>query len=241
MTAPLPRRAVLAAAAGVAAAGLAAARPGSAAAAAAPLPLLLTFDDGPDPVWTARVLDILAWKQTRAVFLMTGEHAQMFPDLVRRVAAEGHHVGVHSWDHPHILTLDSAHQIGQVARTHDLLVSLAGPVVKWWRAPYGQSRAALDGLAHSLGLTGLGWHAEGSDWSAGIRPDQVEQLEEAGLAADPLVNRANTHPCPDGVAVVLLHDGHGENHTTAAADRWPGTTCLVSLIDRHQIADPATL
>jgi peptidoglycan/xylan/chitin deacetylase (PgdA/CDA1 family) len=175
------------------------------------LPLLLTFDDGPDPVWTGRILDVMAWKGL----------------------------------HPHILTLDSAHQMGQIAHTHDLLVQLAGPgPVSWWRAPYGQSRPALDGYAQSLGLTALGWHADGSDWSAGITPAAVEALEEsaaAGLDADPLVDHAVVPGTPDGVAVVLLHDGRGENHSTGSVDRWASAAVLVSLADRYPIADPATL
>ena len=223
----------------------------SASAGAAPpppvtsLPLLLTFDDGPDPVWTGRVLDILAWKHVHGVFCMTGEHAAMHPDLVRRVVAEGHQLCDHSVDHPHVLTLDSAHQIGQVQHGYDMIVAASGGVApRWWRAPYGQSRTALDGYAHSIGLTAIGWHAQGSDWSAGITPAQVEALWESpsdGLAAVPLVDHAVVPNTPPGVAVVLLHDGQGELHTTGSADRWPGTTVLVSLIDRYQVADPATL
>lgn len=206
-------------------------------------PLLLTFDDGPDPVWTPHVLDILLWKNVHAIFCVTGEHAQMHPDLVRRAVGEGHQLCVHSWDHPHVLTLDSAHQIGQIARTYDLLVSLVGAQhVIWWRAPYGQSRVALDGYAQSRGLTAIGWHAQGSDWAAGITPAEVEVRIESsidGLGAVPLVNHADPPHAPANVAVVLLHDGRGENHTTGTVDRWPGTSVLISLIDRYQIAEPS--
>jgi peptidoglycan/xylan/chitin deacetylase (PgdA/CDA1 family) len=209
------------------------------------VPLLLTFDDGPDPVWTARMLDVLKWKGLHGVFAVTGEHAQMHPELVRRTAGEGHQLGVHSWDHPHILTLDSAHQMGQIHRTRELLVELTGPgPVRWWRAPYGQSRPALDGFANSLGLTALGWDAQGSDWSAGITPAAVEALEESatdGLAADPLVDHAVVPATPEGVAVVLLHDGRGENHTTGSVDRWASAAVLVSLADRYVIANPNAL
>ena len=209
------------------------------------LPLLLTFDDGPDPIWTPRILDVLAWKGVHGVFAMTGEHAQMWPAIVRRVVAEGHQLCDHSMTHPHVLTLDSAHQIGEVQHGYDAIKTAAGGVApRWWRAPYGQSRVALDGYAHSIGLDALGWNAEGSDWSAGITPAAVEALEESattGLAADPLAQHSIVPGTPEGVAVVLLHDGLGENHTTGSVERWASVAVLVSLIDRYTIADPATL
>ena len=72
----------------------------AASAQAADKPLIgLTFDDGPSAERTAFVLDILKEKGVRATFFVQGSHAQQYPDLVRRIKAEGHVIGNHSWDH----------------------------------------------------------------------------------------------------------------------------------------------
>lgn len=204
-----------------------------------PLPLLLTFDDGPDPIWTARVLDVLAWKHAHAVFCMTGEHAAAHPELVRRVVAEGHVLCAHSWDHPHLPQLSAADQRGEVSRSIGTLQPYA--IVRWFRPPYGQSDAGILGYAVHCGATdgGLGWEVDASDWSAGITPAQVSSLLDAGIAAP--VQKATTALSPSGVITVLLHDGHGEDHADVGADRWPGAAALVDLLDRYAIADPAHL
>ena len=62
--------------------------------------IALTFDDGPNPEWTPRLLDILAKHDVKATFFMLGMFASAHPELVRRVAAEGHLIGDHSWSHP---------------------------------------------------------------------------------------------------------------------------------------------
>src|SRR5208283_3085121 len=69
-------------------------------AARQPDDLALTFDDGPNPVWTPRLLDILAAHSVRATFFMLGRFVQSEPALVRRVSEEGHLIGNHSWNHP---------------------------------------------------------------------------------------------------------------------------------------------
>src|ERR1035438_9068452 len=67
-----------------------------------PIELALTFDDGPNPAWTPRLLDILATHQVRATFFLVGSYAQAEPALVRRIAAAGHLIGNHSWSHPNL-------------------------------------------------------------------------------------------------------------------------------------------
>src|SRR5262245_23943546 len=67
----------------------------------------LTFDDGPHPVYTPRVLDILERHQARATFFVVGESAKKYPDLVRRIGEAGHALGGHSWDHSSFLRLTS--------------------------------------------------------------------------------------------------------------------------------------
>src|SRR5271168_2620781 len=77
-------------------------------APARPSEIALTFDDGPNPAWTPRLLDILAGHEVRATFFLVGKFAQAEPALVRRIVAEGHAVGNHSWSHPNLALTSGA-------------------------------------------------------------------------------------------------------------------------------------
>ena len=88
------------------------------AAQAADKPLIaLTFDDGPSPQRTAFVLDVLKQKGVKATFFLEGSHAQQYPDLVRRIKAEGHVIGNHSWDHANFQDFSQAQQKQQIDST----------------------------------------------------------------------------------------------------------------------------
>ncbi len=79
--------------------------------------LYLTFDDGPNPGHTEAVLDLLAQHDARATFFVLGEQAERHPGLMRRIAAEGHALGNHSWDHPSFPRITPAEQATQIERT----------------------------------------------------------------------------------------------------------------------------
>lgn len=206
-------------------------------------PIIITVDDGPDSTWTPRLLDILAWKHVRAVFCLTGAHAQANPAIVRRIVAEGHVLCNHSMTHPHMLTLAAPDQRLQVDQAKAAIIAASGGVAPtYFRAPYGQSDAGLDNYALAArGEIALGWNAEGSDWSPGIAPATVERLWLADLAADPPIQHATVHRTPAGVRVLLVHDDEGTLPANAAVNRWPGLTALVSIIDNNVIGDPSLL
>ena len=93
--------------------------------------LALTFDDGPNPAWTPRLLDILAQHNVRATFFMVGKFAKAEPELARRVADAGHLIGNHTWSHPDL----SAHAelpnvLDELTRTSDLLADIIGKPIR---------------------------------------------------------------------------------------------------------------
>lgn len=99
----------------------------------------LTFDDGPHPAHTPRILELLGRSRVRATFFLQGELCERHPDLVRRVIAEGHRVGSHGWDHRSARRLDAAEALLQATRCHELLCQLAGqPLPRLHRPPYGE-------------------------------------------------------------------------------------------------------
>ena len=97
----------------------------------------LTFDDGPSPRCTPRLLDGLAEYGARATFFVVGCQTVKDPDIVRRIAAEGHQVGNHSYDHPQMDSLSCAQALADLQKNDDLLRELLVEGDNWVRPPYG--------------------------------------------------------------------------------------------------------
>jgi peptidoglycan-N-acetylglucosamine deacetylase len=126
----------------------------------APL-VALTFDDGPDPVWTPRLLDILAARDARATFFMLGRSAERYPDIVSAVVRAGHAIGNHSWDHPSFPLLGAAERRAQITRCARAL-GAAG--TRLLRPPFGQQNFASRIDAWLLGYQVVTWNVVASDW-----------------------------------------------------------------------------
>jgi peptidoglycan/xylan/chitin deacetylase (PgdA/CDA1 family) len=152
----------------------------------------LTFDDGPDAQSTPRFLDRLAELDVRATFFLLGEMCLRYPDVARRIVAEGHEVAVHSWDHRnHLRNLPGRRTADQLARTADLIEAQTGVRPEYFRPPYGALTTADLVVARRLGLRTVLWTAWGQDWQRGLTPsDVVEEVLRGEL---------------DG-GTVLLHD-----------------------------------
>lgn len=110
--------------------------------------ICLTFDDGPHPEHTPRLLDLLQRFGIPATFFLIGKEAKRFPEIVRRIAAEGHEIGNHTWSHPHLTDISSARMLNEIRRTDALIEDVIGRRVKLFRPPHGRitSRQLLDVL-----------------------------------------------------------------------------------------------
>ncbi|SNS62411.1 Peptidoglycan/xylan/chitin deacetylase, PgdA/CDA1 family [Streptosporangium subroseum] len=161
----------------------------------------LTFDDGPHPVNTPRILDVLRRYRVPATFFCVGLHAQAFPDLLRRIVDEGHLVGNHTWSHPYLPDLSREEVLRQIGRTGEVLGRAGGGTPSLVRPPYGgRSPEVLDWLAEE-GLTTVLWDVEPCDWAMG----------GAAAIAGQVVDEA------DFGSVILLHDGGGDRSQTVEA------------------------
>ncbi len=132
----------------------------------------ITFDDGPGP-HTGALLDVLTNQQVKATFFTLGEHVRRYPDLIRRMVAEGHEVENHSWDHPDMRKLDEASREREISDTVAILKSL-GATPHFFRPPYGAYDTALVETAHKDGLQVVLWTHDSVDW----RYHTVAQLEQ---------------------------------------------------------------
>ena len=126
--------------------------------------LALTFDDGPEPVQTEFILNVLAQRHLKATFFMIGEQVRKHPDLVAKVLAQGHNlVGNHSWDHPNFHSIAVAEQTIEVEKTERELAGIMAQ--KLFRYPYGNSTCESNDLLHKQGYRIVGWHIDSCDWA----------------------------------------------------------------------------
>jgi peptidoglycan/xylan/chitin deacetylase (PgdA/CDA1 family) len=182
--------------------------------------LALTFDDGPNPAFTPRLLDVLAAREVRATFFVVGCYAQKQPDLLRRIASEGHLIGSHSWSHLNLALTPAAGIRDQLLRTSDALQQILGQPVPYFRPPFGARRPAVFGIARELGLTPVLWNAMTTDWK---EPSSDAIFARLSAKIDRLHARS-------WAANIVLHDG---NHLDPAANRGPSVAAAEKLLARY--------
>ena len=170
----------------------------------------LTFDDGPGPA-TGQVLDILAAEGVRATFFVLGENVRRHPDVVRRLQAEGHAVGLHGWSHRKMNGARLEDVDGQLGALTDLLHGLGVAPAPVYRTPHGFKSGAVFQAARQRGLAVWAW-------SRGV-------WDTARPAPDLLVRRATRFARPG--MVLLLHDGRGEEPNPDVSSM---TTALPAII-----------
>ncbi|KJY26565.1 hypothetical protein VR45_36780 [Streptomyces sp. NRRL S-495] len=163
----------------------------------------LTFDDGPHPEYTPQVLDVLARYDAPAAFFCIGLHALAHPGVVRRIAAEGHTLGNHSWSHAYLPDLGPIGLREQLGFTADALARACGSTrpPRWLRPPYGGRSPELLTAVAGSGLTTVLWDVDAKDWS---RPGP-------GVVAERVLDAVGPG------SVVLMHDGGGDRSQTVAA------------------------
>lgn len=163
--------------------------------------IALTFDDGPDPVWTPRVLDALADADARATFFVVAPLARRHPGLLRRVEEEGHEVAFHCDRHARHDRMTAAEIQADAGEGLRTLRGL-GHKVHDWRAPWGVVTGETVEVAHELGLRLVGWTADSEDWRGGTVDEMLGRLT----------------PGMETGAVVLMHDAVGPGASRDGCD-----------------------
>lgn len=170
--------------------------------------IALTFDDGPDPTWTPRILDVLRKHHVRATFFMVGSEAIDNAGLVRNVVAGGNEIGVHTFTHVNLGKAPDWQQRFELRETQAALVGITGRKTALLRPPYSSENTAVDN----------------QQWGAMIRAAREGYLSvlttlDSNDWSRPGVDRivANATPRGDGGQVLLMHDGGGDRSETVAA------------------------
>ncbi|HVW24797.1 MAG TPA: polysaccharide deacetylase family protein [Polyangiaceae bacterium] len=152
----------------------------------------LTFDDGPSPVTTPRVLEALAVAGARATFFVLGAKAEAHPDVLREIVAAGHELGVHGYQHHHLYALLTPDTVARdIQRARDVVERETGIVAKWFRPPVGQVSPRTAAGARRAGVPIVAWSVRGLDGLRARTPEQVVSRVTPGLVPG---------------AIVLLHD-----------------------------------
>jgi cellulose synthase/poly-beta-1,6-N-acetylglucosamine synthase-like glycosyltransferase/peptidoglycan/xylan/chitin deacetylase (PgdA/CDA1 family) len=177
--------------------------------------LALTFDDGPDPVWTPAILDILKRENVPATFFIIGKNGQAYPDLVRRIASEGHELGNHTFTHPNLGEIPLSLTELELNASQRLIESEVGRSTVLFRPPYfGDAEADKPQevepaiVAQNLGYVMVGVRIDPNDWRLPVTADQiVSRVVERALDSDPDTRGE----------VILLHDAGGDRSATVEA------------------------
>lgn len=124
----------------------------------------LTFDDGPEPDVTHRLLDVLSEEQVKAAFFCIGEKAEQNKDVIIRIAKEGHLIGSHSYRHTVDLTYCTHSSLkADLSRCIDVLEKATGEKVSWYRPPYGITNPIIGSVSRALKLSVAGWSVRSFD------------------------------------------------------------------------------
>lgn len=176
--------------------------------AGAPHQVALTFDDGPDPEWTPEILEILKAANVKAAFFLVGANAEQYPGLVRRIVAEGHEIGNHTYYHPNLAVCWPEHIRLELNATQLLLETITGRATTLFRPPYAADTSPSKiseltplNIAQELGYLVVLENIDPQDWAqpgADIILQRVKQQRRDG-------------------SIILLHDAGGDREQTVEA------------------------
>jgi peptidoglycan/xylan/chitin deacetylase (PgdA/CDA1 family) len=160
----------------------------------------LTFDDGPD-LFTEPILEILRAYDAKATFFVLGAKVAARPAQVRTATADGHQLGNHSWDHPHLADLGPEQVQAQLLDTQRAVVAAGAPAPTVFRPPFGSTSPAVEQQAEALGLRVRTWTFDTEDWRGRAPADIVHAVLEQLSPG----------------SVILLHDGTRDASSTVKA------------------------
>lgn len=174
----------------------------------------LTFDDGPSPVWTSKILDELKKSGVKATFFMVGHHVQKYPDIARRVAEEGHTIGNHGYAHSVLLYYTPPEIEEEIKYTEHVIRETTGRTTKIFRPPKAWLSKSIKEKIKSMGYDVVLWSLNSKDWVAFNHRDIVRYLAKRVKNGD----------------ILLFHDS-GNVFTTEGGNR-NQTVKSISLLAR---------
>ena len=158
--------------------------------------IALTFDDGPHPSHTPRLLNILKSHNVKETFYVTGQNAARYPGIIQRIVAEGHELGNHTWGHPNLTKLSDASVRSELDRCNQAIVNAVGIKPRTFRPPYGalSSRQRV-WINQQYGYPIVFWSVDPRDWKD----------RNASIVSSRLLSQTRNG------SILLLHDIHSSS------------------------------
>ncbi len=174
--------------------------------------MALTFDDGPHPEFTPRLLALLSKLDIKATFFVIGQQAKRYPDVLKAIASEGHEIGNHSWSHGLGLLQTKARLVYEIEKTQNIIHDLTGDLPTWYRPPYGVFGFGMKKVLDELGLSSMLWSQ--SLWDYKYQSQQkLAFYFNRGLQKSP--------------TIFLMHDG---NFNASNKNRQPTLQLLEAIL-----------
>ena len=173
------------------------------ASKAGPARIALTFDDGPHPRYTPLILDILAEFEVQATFFAVGSNVEAYPELVKRIAAEGHELGNHTYHHNHVSKMSMEELTKDINRCNDAIEKITGERPRYFRPPEGVCSKSVQEICGATNTTIVMWSVDTRDWAHTPIGEIFQNV------------RRNTK----NGSIILMHDFIGKNSPTPEALR----------------------
>lgn len=163
----------------------------------------LTFDDGPDPVWTPKVLDVLRKHKIKATFFLIGKKAEKYPDIVKQIHQQGHVIGTHTYSHLNITYCKKPKAIFEIEKTHNIIKKITGEDPYLFRPPYGAYQKRFYNYLKQYNYKIILWTISAEDWNgdstekiearilSGIRPGAILLFHDSGGNRQPTIDALN--------------------------------------------------
>ena len=148
------------------------------------------YDDGPDPIYSRQLLDVLREENVKAAFFLLGEKLEGQQEIVRRMHAEGHIVGNHTYSHVDLKALSSADAMAELTETNEAIKNCIGEYPEFFRPPFGNIRKEMD---KSIPMVLVSWNIDPRDW----------ECQDAGVIVERVMENVREN------GIILMHDGYG--------------------------------
>lgn len=179
----------------------------------------LTFDDGPDPRWTPRVLDLLREHGVQATFFLIGSRAERHPELVRRIAAEGHSIGIHTWEHRAGFPLSgSSAMTADILRCRASLEAVAGVKTHLFRPPFGVTNPMVARAVKRTQSRCVGWSIRSLDTLVRRSRQAVARRIRRRLGHGKVILLHDDRPGADRLLALVLGDLKRSGYRTATIE-----------------------
>ena len=191
-----------------------------------PRKLALTFDDGPNPAMTPKLLNLLARHNAQSTFFLVGKFVRDCPSLVKEIAACGHIIGNHTDTHPNLFFTGPEETHRELLRCTDAIQEASWSAPQWFRPPYGYRSPWLSEIVHRQGMRTVMWTLLPGDWRAKPAEWLISRLQPIAQHAKMNSSTAKNAPRSTAGDILCLHDGNfreqnaDRSRTLAALEYW---------------------